>query len=83
MIEQRIFAIEGDRADCSFDRVGADLDAAVVEEAGQTLPARERVADRLPPPWAYASSVWASSGCRCKVPTLGASPSLKKMRLAV
>src|SRR5260370_21924734 len=55
--EQRIFAIEGDRADCSFDRVGVDLDAAVVEEAGQTLPARERVADRLPPPWAYAGCV--------------------------
>ena len=45
--EERILAIEGDRADRALDRVGVDLDAAVVEEAGESLPVRERVADRL------------------------------------
>lgn len=43
--EERVLAIERDRADRTLDDVGADLDAAVGEEAGQTLPARERIAD--------------------------------------
>ena len=36
--EQRILAIEGDGADGALDDVGVDLDAAVVEEAGQSRP---------------------------------------------
>ena len=45
--EERVLAVERDRADGAFDHVAVDLDAAVVEEAGQAFPARERVADRL------------------------------------
>ena len=45
--EQSIFAIEGDRADRTFDCVGIDLDPAVVEEAAEALPTREGIADRL------------------------------------
>jgi hypothetical protein len=45
--EERIFAIEGDGADRPFDDVGVDLDASVLEEAGEPLPSRERVADRF------------------------------------
>jgi len=45
--EQRIFAVERDRADRAFDDVAVDFDAAVVEELGEALPAREGVADRL------------------------------------
>lgn len=46
--EERIFsAIERNRTDQAFDRVTVDLDAAVVKEAGEALPAREGVADRL------------------------------------
>ena len=36
--EQRILAVERDRADGALDDVVVDLDAAVVEEAGQALP---------------------------------------------
>lgn len=43
--EQRIFPIEGDRPDGTFDGIGVDLDAAVIDEACQPVPARERVAD--------------------------------------
>ena len=39
--EERILASEGDGADRPFDEVGVDLDAAVVEEAGEPLPSRE------------------------------------------
>jgi hypothetical protein len=39
--------VERDRTDGALDCIGVDLDAAVVEEAGQTFPAREGVADRL------------------------------------
>jgi hypothetical protein len=45
--EERVLAIERDRSDGALDHVAVDLDAAVVEEAGQAFPARERVADRL------------------------------------
>ena len=45
--EEMIFAPERDRPDCAFDDIGVDLDAAVVEEAGDALPAQERVADGL------------------------------------
>ena len=43
--EECVFSIQSDRSDRAFDDVGVDLDTAVVEEAGQTLPARERIAD--------------------------------------
>src|SRR5713226_8712552 len=45
--EQRVFAIERDGADGSFDGIVIDLDAAIVDEAGQAFPARQGVADRL------------------------------------
>jgi len=41
--EQSIFAVERDRADGAFD--GVVVDAAVVDEARQTFPARQGVAD--------------------------------------
>src|SRR5713226_8961750 len=45
--EQRIFAIERDGADRSFDGIVVNLDAPVLDEAGQAFPARQGVADRL------------------------------------
>ena len=45
--EERILTIERDGPDGALDDVGVDLDAAIVEEAGEPFPARERVADRL------------------------------------
>ncbi|KAF2988696.1 hypothetical protein MJC1_04225 [Methylocystis sp. MJC1] len=45
--EESVFPIEGDGTDCTFDDIGVDLDAPVVDEACQAVPARERVADRL------------------------------------
>ena len=45
--EQRILPIERDGADRSFDGIVVDLDAPVLDEAGQTFPARQGVADRL------------------------------------
>jgi hypothetical protein len=37
--EERIFAIESNRTDRTLDDIGVDLDAAIVEEACETLPA--------------------------------------------
>ena len=45
--EERILAIKGDGSDRTLDRVGVDLNSAVVEEAGEALPTGERIADRL------------------------------------
>jgi hypothetical protein len=45
--EQGVLAIERDRADGAFDDIGIDLDAAVVDEARQPLPARQYVSDSL------------------------------------
>ena len=45
--EQRILSVQRDRSDAALDDVGVDLDAAVVEEAGEPVPAREGIADRL------------------------------------
>ena len=45
--EEGVLPIERDRVDLTFDDVAVDLDAAVVEEAGQALPAGERIADRF------------------------------------
>jgi len=40
-----IFSAECNRTDCPFNWVGVEVDAAIVQEARQTVPARERVAD--------------------------------------
>ncbi|KHL24241.1 hypothetical protein PK98_14785 [Croceibacterium mercuriale] len=45
--EERVLAAQRERTDRSFDRVSVELDPAVIEEAGQPLPAGERIADRL------------------------------------
>ena len=45
--EQGILAGQGKGTDGALDDVVVDLDAAVVEEQAQALPARQRVADRL------------------------------------
>ena len=39
------FAVERDGADGAFDGVVVELDAAIVDEARQAFPARQRVAD--------------------------------------
>ena len=41
------FAPEGHGADRTFNRIGVELDAAIMEKAGQAFPSRERIADRL------------------------------------
>ena len=45
--EERVFAIESNGPDRSLDRVGVDLDPAVVEEAREPLPVVPPVADCL------------------------------------
>jgi hypothetical protein len=45
--EQRVFPIERDRMDRAFDGIVVELDAAIVDEARQALPTRERIADRF------------------------------------
>ena len=45
--EQMIFASERDRPDGALDRIVVEFNAAVIEEAGEGGPARERVADGL------------------------------------
>jgi transposase-like protein len=45
--EQRILAIENNRADASFDDVGVELDAAVIEEPREPVPMVQGVADVL------------------------------------
>jgi hypothetical protein len=45
--EQVVLAAKGDGTDRAFDRIGVELNAAVVQEAGQPGPPRERIADRL------------------------------------
>lgn len=45
--EERILSGERQRAAGSFDDVGGDLDMAVVQNAGQARPARQRLADGL------------------------------------
>ena len=45
--EQRVLSIQRNRSDAALDDVGIDLDAAVIEEADKTVPARERITDRL------------------------------------
>jgi hypothetical protein len=45
--EEGVLPGEGDGTDRAFDGVGVDLDPAVVDEAGQALPAGEGVTDGL------------------------------------
>lgn len=45
--KERVLAIECNWPDRAFDHVGVDLDPAVIEEACQACPARERAADRF------------------------------------
>jgi transposase-like protein len=45
--EERILAIENNRADASFDDVGVELDAAVIEEPREPVPMVQGVADVL------------------------------------
>lgn len=45
--EQVGLAAKRDGTDCALDRIGVELDAAVVQEARQAVPARERIADRF------------------------------------
>ena len=48
--EEVVLAAERDRADRPLDRIGVELDAAVVEESAEGLPPRQRVADPLGQP---------------------------------
>ena len=45
--EEMILAAECNRPDCAFNRVGIEFDAAIMQEARQSVPARECVADRF------------------------------------
>ena len=45
--EERIFTIEDDGADVTFDDVGVELDAAVVEETDKAVPMVQAVAEFL------------------------------------
>ena len=45
--EERIFSGQADRPDRIFDRIGVELETPVIEEAGQSRPMIERVADVL------------------------------------
>jgi len=43
--EERIFPVEDDRTDGAFEGAVVELDTAVIKEARQSLPTRERIAD--------------------------------------
>src|ERR1700748_2065087 len=45
--EECVLARKNLRAHRAFDDVGIEIDAAVIEEAGQALPVLERITDRL------------------------------------
>ena len=45
--EERIFAIEDNGTDSALDDIGVELDAAVVEEAGEPVPMIQAVADGI------------------------------------
>ena len=53
--EKMVLAAERDRTDRTLDDIGVDVDAAVVKEAGKTIPARERVADCVGEPGLLAN----------------------------
>ena len=43
--EERVLSIERNRSDAALDDIGINLDAAIVDEAREALPARERIVD--------------------------------------
>ena len=45
--KEMILPSESNRPNRALDGVGVQIDAAVVQEAGQTMPARQRVPDRF------------------------------------
>ena len=45
--EQVVLAAERHRADRAFNRIGVEFDAAIIQEARQTLPSRQRITDRF------------------------------------
>ncbi len=45
--EEMVFPAERHRADCTLDRIGVQFNAAIVQEARQTVPTGERVPDRF------------------------------------
>jgi len=55
--EQMVFSPQCHRPDGVFHRIGIELDAAVIEEAAQRRPTRERIADGLGQPAARRNPV--------------------------
>ena len=45
--EQRILSVQRDGSNAALHHIGINLDEAVVEEAGEAVPALLRIADRL------------------------------------
>ena len=45
--EERVFAVEGERPDAALDGVAIEVDTPVVDEALETIPPGDRIADRL------------------------------------
>jgi len=45
--EEMILATKCNGSNCAFNRVGIELDAAIMQEARQPFPARQRIPDRL------------------------------------
>lgn len=45
--EQGILTIEGQGADAALHGIAVEIDAAIVEEVRETIPAGERIADRF------------------------------------
>lgn len=45
--KQVVLPAEGDRADRAFDRVGVELNAAIIEEPGEACPTPKRVSDGI------------------------------------
>jgi hypothetical protein len=43
--KQRVFPVQRDRTDGAFDGVVVELNAAIIDEARQALPTRERITD--------------------------------------
>ena len=69
--KEMVLAPERHRADRTFDRIGIEFNAAVMQEAGQTFPARERIADRLGQVLRPATrGSWASNHA-CRACTMG------------
>ena len=56
--EERVLAIESERADRSFDGVGVEIDATIFEEADQAVPATERT--RMASPSLLLRLTWRS-----------------------